>query len=389
MFRGKQKPMIIKKHVPLVLKSVLISIGLGVWIGTSACSNRPQAERFSGTSVLPPVSLKIGDPRTLWIALTDYSANGQLARLDLASGNLSYGVLTLAPDVHLVPDGDGLFLLQRNSGDSITRVGGLEAKVEATYALPSTINPQSATRDRAGRVWVVSLDSNVVTVLSPDLRQEVHKIDLQALVRGTADPWAELYDLVALADGRMLVVAARVDRPNWVPNANAGAAYIDSESFALLRIVDLPVANVTQAFLVDGGSTALVVGSGAQDPGVAMNGGFTRLSDGLQIAENTTLGTRPIHSSMDREGNLAWIAWDPASRRSCIRYGNVTLTCEAESAAGSGAGLFFYRIAVGGGKIFVSYQRERNNELWVIDLQTRMLNKIRLPMAVGALALSP
>lgn len=365
------------------MKNLLSSLFLCFLI---ACSARPQVEDLVGNRSLQPAALGANEAPALWLALTDYRSRGELARLDLASGTIRYGVLPTAPDIYLVPDSDGLLLLQRNGGDSITRVRGANAQVEATFPLTNYVNPQAAVRDRLGRVWLVSLDSNSVDILSPDLRSRVASVDLSSLVVGNADPYAELYDLLPLSGDRMAVVAARVDRVSWTPQPQSGLAELDINSFSLLSKRDLAMANATQLFSLDGGSAFLVLGSGAQDAAIQRNGGFLRQGLGMDASELTTVGGRVIHGAMSQEGVLAWVEWQPERQRSCIRYGLRTLTCVQDN---RGSGFFFYRVAVAAGRIFVSFSELGNHQIWVIQIENGAIEKMDLPMALGSMAPGP
>lgn len=351
-----------------------------------ACSARPLPTSLGTQQIEPPRLQATGAEQGLWFALSDYRSRGEIARLDLSSGEIRYNIHETGRDVHLVAEKDrsGFFLLTRNGGDSITKFSGRNGAPERTFGFENLVNPQSAARDRHGRVWVVHLDRNSVDVLAPDLSARIASISLQVLHGGGTDSFAELYDLQPSANGEeMLVVAARVDRPEWKPQDFSRIAWVNVDSLAITAARNLTLANATQILAV--GDEQLVLGSGAQDSATPISGGFERLGINRATEENSRLAqARVIHGASDSSGRIAWIEWNPQENKSCLRLGQRRLTCAASVIT---QGFLFYRVAISGERLFAAYSLAGRHELWVMDLGTNELK--RYPMSDAIVSMVP
>lgn len=370
-----------------------------VWMifGISACG--PIPERTVFPSAVDPGSLRAASEISpaLWIAGSDYFSTGKLFRFDLKTGQLSQAIRAVGTDVHLVSDGkDGLFMLSRNGSDSITRLKGAAALPGETLSLPDMMNPQSVVRDREGRVWFVSMDSNSVLVYSSDLQTELANIDLSSLAEGkdSGEQFAELSDILLIDSKTIAVVAARLDRQDWLPQADSGYALISTESFQVIEKKLIPVSNAVQIFSVDQVTGRhLIVGSGSQLPTTPNlpNSDFRGslslfgISPSAQI-ESFAKDSRLIHAAMLMDGTVATIEWNPERKTSCLRRLHKDLVCYTQTGQFEN-GFVFYRVISIGDIIFLSFSDGRKSELWILDKDGGKLQK--LPFSLNIVSFAP
>ena len=363
----------------------LLSYIILIFLFLISCSPRPRQTAVPQVPVDHGVLSKAGTAPALWLATTDFQNAGVLRRLCLKTGELK-DLLPIGTDVRILPDGDNrLFLLTSIRDDSLHILEGSEANIVAQRALTPRVNPQAATRDNEGRVWLVSLDSNEVQIFSKDLRDEIATVNLSLSSLKDDDPYVELSSILFVAPNRVVVSASRLQRGEyWIPSSTSGLVIIDTETF---KIVSSGLVDLSNPLYLYGTEpeNILLVGSGDLSLSRSLFGKWLNLSTvTLAASQKTTLSSRILDSALCADGKLSFIEWIPEEEKSCIRVGDQNLVCDQ----GNG-GYIFNKLACSGDIVFASYVKEGNAELWVILRDGSEVRRIPMKQPIQSLTLGP
>jgi len=363
------------------------------------CSPRPAALETPRQVAVPGVDASRALP-ALWIAMTNYSTGGSLARLDVATGRLDPSVLSTGPDAALVSDvgsdfGGELFLLTRGGRDSVARVISKDGRWDVTpgFDLDSGFNAQAAARDNQGRVWVTGINSNSVLVLAPSLDQRLGTVDLSALVEPSSeDGFAELGSIVPCTNSdSILVLASRLrrTRKGWIPDAQGGVATLSSSRAALVSTELVAAPNLAAGRCSRGlGAQAVfdrsLIGSGDLSQthpnllGTWLAGGAVQQQGGLVVAPLL----RRLPGTQD-----AWLLWQPATQRMCGIVNGDAVYCQTSAESG---GYLFGQVAAIDHALFLAYTGGGSSELWMLDTRNPgQITRIPLPMPVQGMTVGP
>jgi hypothetical protein len=325
-------------------------------------------------------------PSALWFTTSDYSSGGTLGRLDLNTGVINRIVRIVGGDTEVVQDApNGIFLLHRMNQDGVTSLKGAEGVVSGFYSLPKGSNPQHAVRDSSGRIWLSTLESDSVSILAPDLKSELAKVDLSALaVANPKKPMASLAQLLPVDNSKMLVTAQRIHRTfsAWRPDQVSGLAVVDTQNLKVVSTHFIPVPNPihigwSQNSITVIGAGDLTVKDGFM--GRLMSFSEDKLLDGdlkpldffgkILAADLNTTNAEP-----------ALIVWYPQENKSCVQIGQLKFVCEGSSL---NEGYVFNSIRRWGNLIFVAYYAADEPQLWVISLTSlHLIEKVSMNLPI-------
>jgi hypothetical protein len=395
----------------LILKyKIGILLLLGVILG---CAPSPKAPSWSHQMHLPDgvISLSNRDARGgLWFVTSNYSTGGTLGRIDLKTGKINSKLLLVGADTQLFPDGkDGLFILNRMRQDSVTAVQGPFAKATAYRQLPRGSNPQAVVRDRQGRVWLTLSETDQVLALSEDLTNTVAALDFSHLAadhrlsggRPNVAPGigvvsevkvnkADLASMLLLGENRLLVAAQRLHREGgpWRPDPQSALIEIDTEALKVSSTQFLAAANPQQLGVVE--NSVWLVGGGDFSSRDGSLGSLLRFPDlGVSRApeHEESLGKiLAVDFSEPLEVPIL-IVWYPQQQQSCVEFNQVKLVCAGNS---SNQGYVFSHLRRLGSHIFVTYQDQYTQEIWLVSVRDRKVEqKVSVALPVMSLSFGP
>ncbi len=359
-----------------------------------SCSKTPQKTVFKDSINKEVVSLLQNDldvQKGLWLVISDYQVSS-LIRIDLESGKIERNKLPTVADSVIYPDGEeGLFLLNRMNSDSIHILKGKDAQVISSIPLTDRVNPQHAIRDKDNRVWVISQDSNNVSVYSSNA-QLIKKIDLSGL-KDSFDSYAELSYLIELPNGDILVTASRMKRNfsgyNWVPEKQSGVAIIDHEILETKKEQLIDIANITKGF-VDDRNDVILIGNGDVSSIRSQNSGigfFDYNGEGLKSLNTNMFHEYTILDSYysKKDNTHSYIAWYRDQKKSCIHHENKILYCESDNSVG----YIFEKIVSVDNIIFVSFVKNWNPKLLMIRKDHQQVWELDLVMPIVSISRGP
>ncbi len=369
---------------------------------SSSCGPRPEKQvvpnQVDLSKVNPPARIlhKPTLQKALWMVTTNYTSGGALARLDLTSGALESKVQVTGPDALVFQDGDsGLMLLNRMQNDSITLLSGAKAAATQSLKLVDRSNPQWAARDSANRIWVTSLDSNSVQILSEDLKSQISSIDLSSLKEDASpDGYAELSQVIAADQDHMAIGAQRIHRTSsgWPPDAKAGMALINVHTLQVEATSLLSAPNPILMFPSLSALTSdlqiFMVGSGdlgsAQGVSAAISVYSVNQKAEISKANYPYRILAASFTSVDEP--LGVIAWYPTQNQSCVQLGEQKLVCAGSAADG---GYVFNKIVRYGNTLFVSYVASGSAQLWLVPIDGSTIQKVNVAMPIESLSFGP
>ncbi|MEW6056994.1 MAG: hypothetical protein AB1540_10305 [Bdellovibrionota bacterium] len=377
------------KNSQRILRILISNVVVVSVLSFTSCGGKPQKLGSATVQFSENIRVKTRNQANgLWLSTTNYQNGGKLFRLDLKSDSKSKEILVTGNDVRLLTDGnDGIFMLTRQTKDSLSRLKGQDGQIEKRIELPEGSNPQYATRDSLGRVWVSSFESNTVDVFSADLSQRVGGIDLGTL-KDPSDSSAELSQILWLSGGRMAVVAQRLARGRvWAPEPQSGLAIIDIRSLALEFTMPIDVPNPIAAKSEK--DQVLVIGSGDLSQTKDLKAREARYS--LVSAQANELRDLPgivIDVSFGSfEDSTTALTWYPAENKSCIAVEDRQILCESTPAQCQG--YTFSKVHRIGDVVFASYVACGNAELWAIPVDGSAIEKHAFEMRIESMTHGP
>lgn len=362
------------RHSKLKFFSLGFSLYLTIIANFSACSEKPKKKVLASDISLDFIAHKDSEafPKGLWFTGVNFVNGGYLGRLDLETGAMNRSLLKIGPDTIVLPDStqDGLLLLNRGGQEAIARLIGVKAEMEFTRSLPQWSNPQNAARDSHGNIWVTFLELNEVHVYSPDLKNELAKVDLSNLgLKGADGEWNTDLGPMAMRDDKTMIIAAqRLHREkSWSPDLFSGLALINIDSFQIesMQLVALPNPILLSKDRVH--NQTILIGRGDYvDPKGAM-GQYAMINDkSLSLSSSTQLEGKVVSADEGVEGGPpALIVLYPTENKSCVQRGTIKIICEINADNG---GYVFSSIRQSGNIIFVSYYGNQSSELWILTL---------------------
>ena len=362
------------RHSKLKFFSLGFSLYLTIIANFSACSEKPKKKVLDSVISLDFIAHKDSKtfPKGLWFTGLNFVNGGYLGRLDLETGSINRSLLKIGPDTIVLPDStqDGLLLLNRGGQEALARLVGVKAEMEFTQSLPQWSNPQSVVRDSRGNIWVTFLELNEVRVYSPDLKNELAKVDLSNLglkgIDGKGN--ADLGPMAMMDDKTIIIAAQRLHREkSWSPVLFSGLALINIDNFQLesTQLVALPNPILLSKDRVH--DQTILIGRGDYvDPAGAM-GQYAIINDKtLSLSSSTLLEGKVVAADEGGRGDPpALIVLYPSENKSCVQRGSIKIICEINADNG---GYVFSSIRQSGNIIFASYYGHQSSELWILTL---------------------
>lgn len=296
---------------------------------------------------------------------------GYLGHLDLETGVIRRSLLKIGSDTIVLPDSTqgGLFLLSRGGQEAIARLKGGKAEMEFSRSLPQWSNPQNAVRDSHSNIWVTFLDLNEVRVYSPDLKNELARVDLSSLaLKGADGKWnADLGPMAMMDDKTMIIAAQRLHREkSWSPDLFSGLALISTDNFQVESTHLVAVPNPILMRKDEDHDQLVLIGRGDYvDPKGAMGQHAIINGKSFSVSSSTLLEGKVVAADISEGDSPALIVLYPNENKSCVQRGSIKIICEGSAENG---GYVFSSIRQSGNIIFVSYYGNQSSELWILTL---------------------
>ena len=325
------------------------------------------------------------DSTALWFVTSNYTNGGSLARLDLRTGVLKLELRKVGRDAVIHPDQKGLFLLNRMDKDSVSILEGEDAKITGYFALPDFTSPQFAARDSEGRVWVTTMQQNVVQVLSSDLNEELGTVDLSSFaVDGASGSYASLAQVKAVGKDQIAVTAQRLHRGSsvWQPDPLAGLAVIDIHTLQPSHLEYISTLNPIPIYAQNG--EVFVMGAGDLSPkaeGMASLGRFHVSRKVSKLTSEYSFTVLDAHLSSIVE-EPALIARYTSENKSCLQIGMRKVYCESGS-------YVFNKLLRVGDYLYTSYVKDGSAELWIVAINGSEIRKTPMNLPIQSMAFGP
>ncbi len=370
------------------IKYVLSITTVVTMVTLLSCAQKPGA--LSPSDIKFPDGFKPNSgEKAIWLA-TGNQSGGKLLRLDLETGALEKNHLPIGSDVEIQTDSaNQIFMLTRFHQDSVAVLDGKNGDLKYYRMLEENSNPQYASRDPMGRVWVTAQQKNTVSVLSPDLKNEIDQIDLSDLKDN--DGFAELAQVLPLGNSQMMVLAQRLHRENshWAPNDKAGMALINIDDLkSRPTLQDLDLSNPVAAY--SNGESFLIVGSGDLGPSPAKNAPKAGMLASKKIDPSTESIKTPqsypysivaAHIT-NIDSPVAMITYRSEENKYCVNWNEKDLYCDTGNYP-------FHKILKIGNALFVAYVKDGNAGLWIFSLDGKSLVKNSLELPIQSMCKGP
>lgn len=259
-------------------------------------------------------------------------------------------------------------------------------------------NFQFSTRDKNNNLWITSHNLNEVLVINPAMSKELGKVSLtdqsseHFITLDKSGEYSSPSFIMPYKD-KVIVFAQKLIRGYentnfWVPEENSSAAVIDINTKKIVKVINMPIPNVTNAFLIQDPNTEeyflKVIGSGSLNQFERYGStGVIDLQEMKLITKVNEDQAKILDSHIDRNGNLALIKWFTKRSESCIYYNHTKILCKGPGDLGDG--YIFANILMNDDFIYVSHNKSTNPQIWIISRKNTKNIKI-IPIPDGSTA---